>query len=462
MSRAIWFIIKLAVVVAIAIWLVEHPGYVTLSWQGFVIETSVAILLVALLVVIGVATLLYRLWRSIRGAPRRLGSRRLTRKRERGYEALTRGMVAVAAGDAEAARRFANEADNLLRNPPLTLLLSAQAAQLNGDDQAAQKYFEAMLDRPETAFLGVRGLLNRALRENDRDTALQLARQAHDLQPRTPWVLTTLFDLEARSGQWERADRTLAEAQKLGAVAADIARQHRAALLLERSFEAELEGRMGDAETHAKAAHDLLPGFAPAAARVARLLTRAGKPRPAAKAIDRAWRVEPHPELADAYRKIEPGADALTQVKRMEKLRSIHPDHFETHVATAEVALEARLWGEARAHLNKALAQRPTPRVYRLLAELAQSEHGDTASARDWLAKAATAQPDSHWICGNCGTAHLAWRSICTSCSSFDSLQWREPAPRAALPDPAAAEAGVPGVPPGGVLPPTGREQSAA
>lgn len=458
MRRAIWFIIKLAVVVAIAIWLVENPGYVTLSWQDYVIETSVAMLLLAVLALAGISTLLYRLWRSVRGAPRRFGTRRLTRKRERGYEALTRGMVAVAAGDAEAARRFAREADDLLRNPPLTLLLSAQAAQLNGDDQAAQKYFEAMLERPETAFLGIRGLLNRALRENDRETALRLARQAHDLQPRTPWVLTTLFDLEARSGQWERAERTLAEAQKLGAVASDIARQRRAALLLERSFEAELEGHMGEAETRAKAAHDLLPGFAPAAARVARLLTRAGKPRPAAKAIDRAWRIEPHPDLADTYRKIEPAADALTQVKRMERLRAIHPDHVETHIAMAEVALEARLWGEARGHLTKALAQQPTGRVYRLLAELAQGEHGDTAAARDWLAKMAVAQPDPQWICGNCGTPHQAWRSICTSCASFDSLQWREPAPAAALPEPAdGRDTGQTGV-----LPLAGREQPAA
>lgn len=452
MIRAIWFLLKVAILVAIALWLVDNPGLVAFTWQGYVVETSVAMLVLALVVIAVLAAVLYRLWRAIRGAPGHFGRSRLTRKRERGYEALTRGMVAVAAGDAAAARRFALEADNLLRDPPLTMLLSAQAAQLNGDDRAAEKYFRSMLDRPETAFLGVRGLLNKALRENDRENALKLARQAHDLQPRTPWVLTTLFDLEARSGQWERAERTLLEAQKLGAVAPDIARRHRAALLLERSFEAELDGRPGDAQTHAGAAQNLLPGFAPAAARYARLLARAGKTRPAVKAIERAWRIEPNPELADAWRDIDPGADPLAQVKRFERLLSIHPENVESHLALARAALDARLWGEARNHLSKALSIQPSSRIYRMLADLAQAEHGDAAGARDWLAKAATAPTDPVWSCGNCGAPAATWRSLCGTCGSFDSLQWREPVPPMALPPGSELEA----------LPPAGREQSAA
>lgn len=444
MTRALWFILKLAILVAIVVWLAENPGAVTLAWRGYVVETSIAILLLAIAAVAVVAALLYRLWKAVRGAPGRFGRRRQTRKRERGYQALTRGMVAVAAGDAAAARRFAAEADNLLRDPPLTMLLSAQAAQLNGDDRAAETYFQAMLERPETAFLGVRGLLNKALRENDRPVALKLARQAHDLQPRTPWVLTTLFDLEARSGHWEQAERILLEAQKLGAVAPDIARRHRTALLLERSYEAELAGRPGEAQTLAGSAHDQMPGFAPAAVRSALLLSRAGKTKPAVRTIERAWRNEPHPDLAEAFRAIEPDAEPLAQVKRFERLVAASPDHLESHLAMARAALAARLWGEARKHLSQALAVRPSRRVYRLLADLAQEEHGDAVGARDWLAKAALAPEDPGWGCGNCGAAFASWRGACGNCGSFDSIQWRETPMGDALAAPAGTDALAP------------------
>ncbi len=120
-------------------------------------------------------------------------------------------MVAVAAGDPQEARRYARRADALLAEPPLTLLLSAQAAQISGDELAAKKFFTAMLDRPETEFLGLRGLLNQALREGDRDTARHLAERADALRPNTGWAVSSLFDLEARDGRWEAARDALAK-----------------------------------------------------------------------------------------------------------------------------------------------------------------------------------------------------------------------------------------------------------
>ena len=89
--------------------------------------------------------------------------------------------------------------------------------------------------------------------------------------------------------------------------------------------------------------------------------------------------------------------------------------------------MAAKLLGEARNHLSKALAQRPSDRVYRLLAELAEAEHGDIAAARDWLAKAANAEPDPIWICKECGTLSKSWRSNCGHCGAFDSMEWKIP-----------------------------------
>ncbi|UEM03779.1 heme biosynthesis protein HemY [Skermanella rosea] len=427
MTRAIWFLIKLAIVVAIAIYLVENPGAVTIDWQGYVINTSFAMLLLVTVAIIAIVALAYRLYRGVRGAPGAFGRRSRARKRERGYRALTRGMVAVAAGDAAGARRYAREADTMLRDPPLTMLLSAQAAQLNGDEKAAERYFQTMLERPETAFLGVRGLLTQAIRDGNQTEALQLARRAKSLQPQTPWVLTTLFDLETRAAQWGRAEQTLLDGMKSGAFPAEAGRHHRAALLLERSYEAELEGHHDDALRHAQAAAKLEPAFPPAASRLARLLARTGKHRKAGKVIEKAWSTRPHPELADAYRDISPDSDPLAQVKRFERLQSMVPNDLEGHVALARAAMAAKLWGEARNHLSKALAERPSDRVYRMLAELAEAEHGDIAAARDWLAKAANAEPDPIWVCKECGTLSKSWRSLCGQCGAFDSMEWKLP-----------------------------------
>src|SRR5438874_6509779 len=154
--RGIAGIFFVAGVVAVAVFLADRPGRVDIVWQGWQIQSSVGVLVAAaVLAALVVWVLVSTLWLII-SSPRRVLLSRRARQRRAGYRALAQGMVAVAAGDAQEAQRLARRADVLLADPPLTLLLSAQAAQLNGDEGAAKRFFTAMLERRETEFLGLR------------------------------------------------------------------------------------------------------------------------------------------------------------------------------------------------------------------------------------------------------------------------------------------------------------------
>jgi HemY protein len=89
--------------------------------------------------------------------------------------------------------------------------------------------------------------------------------------------------------------------------------------------------------------------------------------------------------------------------------------------------MAARLWGEARRHLEVAAELGPTARAYRLLAELEEEERGDAEAAARWLRKAAEAAPDPAWVCERCGAAHPSWSARCESCGAFATLVWRQP-----------------------------------
>ena len=444
--RALPALIVIALLVAAAVYFVERPGSVALTWQGWRVDTSVAVLVLGVVFVAMLAAALFHLLRKIIGGPRALLRARRERRRREGYRALTQGMVAVAAGDAEEAQRFARKADVLLAEPPLTLLLSAQAAQLNGDDQAARKYFTAMLDRPETEFLGLRGLVMQALRRGDERAALALVERARALRPRTQWVLSSLVELQARAGKWFEAEATLAEATKRKALPAEGSRHHRAVLLHERSRAAEAQGEAREALQHAAKAHELDPGFTPATVRYAQLLRVGGRKRPAAKAIETGWRAQPHPGLAQAWGALFAEETPLARVKHVQRLAANNPGHVESRIVQAEAALEARLWGEARRHLESLggtpaprpaggnSAPPPTPRVCRLMAELEEAERADHAASRAWLARAASpAALDPSWVCGACGTESAQWSALCPACRSFDSLLWRVPGGTARL-----------------------------
>ena len=427
MLRVVLFCILVAIAVAVAYWFAEHPGSVTIQWQGWVLDTQVGILALLVAVVAVLFTLFYNTLRFLWQAPGRWRRSWRLRRRERGYRALTLGMVAVAAGAPDEARRQARRADVLLGEPPLTMLLAAQTAQLDGDYTAARRYFEQMLERPETAFLGLRGLLMQAERDGDAARAVELAERANRLRPGTPWVLEALFDLQVKGSRWADAERTLESLEKHRLLTRDEARHRRAVLRIERSRAADARGESDRALQLAREAHKLDPDLVPASVELDRLQTEAGNPRRAEKVILQAWTKKPHPALARAFAELYADLPALERYRRFERLAKANPEHPETHFALAEAAIEAQLWGEARQHLKLAGGAEPPARVCRLMAEVETGENGDVEAARRWLARAADAAPDPTWVCGECGSHAAGWSATCPTCGAFDSLAWRTP-----------------------------------
>ena len=456
MIRGLLGLLVFAGVITAAIFFADHPGQVEIVWQGWQVETSVGVLAAAAVLAGLAIAVLFWLVSRILNSPRAFLRHRRERRRRAGYRALTRGMVAVAAGDSQEAQRCARKADALLADPPLTLLLSAQAAQLRGDETAAKKFFTAMLDRPEMEFLGLRGLLNQALRAGDRGTALRLTERAATLRPDTTWAVESLFELEAREGRWDAALETLGQAVKRRIIPRERARQHRGVILYELSLAALAGGERARGRNLAAQARSLTPDLAAPAAHHARVLLEDGRTGAATKAIEGAWRTIPHPALAQLYGSIHDGAPSLDKLKSYERLAAQNPEARETHLAVAEAALDAQLWGEARRHLDRArsapappfiarlpspapfsvtpepdediILTGPTPRLCLMMARLEEAEQGAGPVSREWLDRAVTAMPDPRYVCAACGGESLEWRSLCTHCGSFDALAWRTPA----------------------------------
>jgi len=439
MLRALWFLVRIAVLVLVAVWLMDQPGRAVLDWNGRQLDAQIGVFAGMVLLLIATAAVVYRAWTALRHTPERVGDSWRGRRRQKGYQALTRGMVAVAAGDGDEARRQSKRADVLLNEPPLTMLLAAQAAQLNGDEKAAEQFFQAMTETEETEFLGLRGLLNQAVKTGDREAALDIARRAYRLRPKSAWVASHLFDLQIQNGQWLDAQVTSDDLVKTGAVSRDEARRRKAVLALQQAMEARRAGDPDVAAKKTKAAYDLDPAFGPAVVAHATALNAASKAKRATDIIEKAWRTAPHPDLLDPFWAAIGANDGLARMKATERLAAQNAGHPESHIALARAALEARLWGEARKNLTEISgveAERvDEARVCRLWAALEEAEHEDTEAARRWLTRASLADADPAWVCDDCGNAVAAWSAVCGNCGGFDSFTWRTPrhvAPRLA------------------------------
>ncbi len=414
-----------------AVWLGGTPGSATLEFAGWRFDSSFGALAI-LAAIAGFALIVVdRLWRWIAGTPTRIKLWRQARRERHGYAALTRGLVAVAAGDPRSALREAALADRLLGAPPASLLLSAQAAQLAGDETAARKHLEAMRAAPETEFAALRGLVAIAMREGRDDEALGLARRARELRPDATWVSGALIDLETKAARWDDAALTIDAARRQQMLPAPDADGKRAAALHEAARGHEAKGDRREAIRAAERAFKLAPDRPEIAATLAILYAKDARARAAASLVEKEWVRAPHPELLDAYRKARPASDALQWIKQVERLAKLNPAHAYSHAALAEASLAAELWGEAKRHAQAAIdAEGGEPRasLCRLMARIEEESGGVASVAKSWLARAADAPGDPAWTCDSCGHPHAEWHAICRRCGAFDKLAWTAPA----------------------------------
>lgn len=424
MVRVLVYLLVIAALATGAVWLADRPGEVSVLWQGYRIETSVAIAAIGVIVLAILALLAWAIIRFVFGLPSAFSYASRARRRARGFDAVSRGMVAIGAGDPIAAGRHAHDARKFAGNEPLTLLLEAQAAQLSGDRGQAEAAFKAMLDKPETRVLGLRGLFVEARRRGDAAAARAFADDAVRRSPSLAWANDALLDFHTAAGDWQAARTAVERRAALRLADKAEAKRQRAVLLAAEALEArnsEPEKALAAALEAAK----LSPGLTPAAALAGRMLSERGDIKKAVKLLEAAWRELSHPDIAAAYLDVRPGDSARDRLGRAETLVKLRPADPEGVLALAGAAIHAQDFARAREALKPLIAGGASVRVCLLMAELEEAEHGAAGRVREWLARATRAPRDAAWVAD--GLISDQWLPVSPISGRLDAFVWTVP-----------------------------------
>jgi HemY protein len=420
MIRVVLFLLTVAVLATGFVWLADRPGDVAITWMGYHIDTSVMVAALAILVLVLVVILIWTIVRGILRTPEQVSLFFRHRRAMKGYLALSRGLIAVGAGDLRIARKAADEAARLSPGDPLALLLTAQSAQMAGDRSGAERAFRAMTRRDDTKSLGLRGLYIEAQRRNDGNAARLVAEEAAKEAPALAWASQAVLDYRCAAADWAGA-LTALDHMKNALEKADY-RRKRAVLLTARALALEEIDRDA-ARAAVLEAVKLAPDLVSAAALAGRRLAEAGEARKARKILEKAWAINPHPDIAESYANLRPGDSARERLARMKKLADLVPGQLEGALAVARTALDARDFAGARAALAPYLSA-PTQRVATLMAEIEETEHGDEGRVREWMSRAMRASGDPVWTAD--GVVSERWLPVAPN-GRLDGFEWKVP-----------------------------------
>ncbi len=379
-----------------AISVANQPGLVMIEWFGTRIETTALFGVLAVMLLMAFLLPLLRFLMLLLDSPGRLGKANERMRRKKGQESLALGLIAAEAGEFEDARKHAERAENLIEEPRLANLLEARAAEVAGDVAGAERAYSGMLANEDTELLGRKGLLASALKRGDRQAAMSHAEAALKLAKSSTWPFTTLFELKVQAGDWDGAIEALEEGEKRKLVELRVVTRRKAVLMTASAAREDREGRLDRAIDRVEKAVRLSAGFAPAAALASRLMLEDGKAWKAASILEEAWENAPHPAIAHAYRDLKHDETAAERAKRMATLVGLKPDHRESKILAAELALDRKDWNAAWGPLEEAFRENPSSRISGLFAVVCRGK-GDEVGARNWLAQAAVAPREPDW-----------------------------------------------------------------
>ena len=364
--------IQVTLFTLLALWFLNNPGVMEITWLGYKIKLSVALFVTVLIAATLVLYVLVRLVFNILHIPGYFKERYEKFNTLRGLHAVEDSLTALLAKDFPSLKRSSRFVGQFLKKSPLNFYFRAEAALAQSKLPKARELFQQVAHDPGMGFLGYAGLMRLELAANNLKEALNFGLQALQSNPEAREVRAQVADLCLMQQQYGQARQHFALLIKQNPTAE--LKQKYADLLLKIAQEEIDGGALKAAFTNAKRAHDLYPSLA-ALMLLLKVYQKEGKLRSAIALIEASFADFPHEDLSKFYLTLKNATTPSEQFRAVQRLVSFAPEAIESHLMTAQYALKARYWGLAHEVLDKLIQQgHRTETVLSLLRELEQAE----------------------------------------------------------------------------------------
>lgn len=392
----LFFLLLVIVAAGVATFLLSRlPGSVTIDAFGTQMQLPLVLSILLLLAIGGAVALFWGAFIGLWRLPGKIGKSRKLSKVKKANLALTDGLLAAEAGDVSVATKLAQKAADHAEDERLKVLLEARAAESAGDWTGAERAWAQLARLPGGQLAGLRGTAMAAIERGDPSSAEASAREALALKSGADWPFNSLFDLQVARGDWKEALATLELGERRKLISGDPLKRRRSVLYT--AYAATLpNGHRTEAQKALAEAIRSAPDFPPAAWHGARQLLLDGKDKAAMNVLELGWKSRPHPAFVQLVRQLSLGDDESVTHKRLKSLIASNPDHYESKILGAELAMADKDWVSAVKTLALLVETTPTGRLC-LLMERALTGYGDKKEAGRWARMAVTASREADW-----------------------------------------------------------------
>mgnify|MGYP001817605891 CR=1 FL=1 len=338
----------------------SDPGMVQIHFQGWTLETSVLVLLLAVLIVWILVWAIVRIWKMPAETARKL-------KEQRSLKQLEKGLLALTEGDWQTAERALEKSASSHGRTTARYLAAAEAADGQDAGDRAEYYLEQADTRNRKQKFLVELTRARILMSNGQfEEARPVLEDLQQRQRKHPQVLEMLSRCYTELGEWEPLVKLLPVMLK-----AKMLDTEKAAALKQQAAIVELQ--------HGKTPEDLQADWRSLPKTIQR------DPEVVRAFADRAVELQAPALTEEVIRNTlkrewdssllipygVPGEDdASKRLRQCEKWLQAQPEDPWLHLTLGRLCAREELWGKAREHLVRSLEIEPSVAGYDALGQL--------------------------------------------------------------------------------------------
>lgn len=434
MLTIFWFLFVALALTTSIVWLLDNNGIVLINWLGFEVRTDIfTAILVAIffsLMIFAVSYILARIAsikfpNLLRVLFKKTYSQRLEKillRHNKAFDLMAQLMLSLEVGDKESSKKLQEKVQKLTKRSPLNNFFLAKISFQDGQFDKSAETFAKFGENKHAKILVLKSKLDLALQNGDEVAAIAYAKQILTDKSNNLGAAKILFSLFKKSGMWQEAKSLIKEYGQ--DYFKDELQSHDLAVMNSAlASESYREKKFVSAIKYSNLALKAESNFLPAIEIKLKSWLKLGfvfKVRWQTKSL---WRDNPHLIFAEIFDLTYRKSDNKNRIKAIKKFAEVNKDNSLGKLAIGLVSFRVGNYELAKEFLNAAIAQEKTYRAYKILAFVHKAS-GNEEEANKHFKKAELMSKDDHYTCNSCGHLSSRWAVKCSSCNSYDSLEW--------------------------------------
>lgn len=368
MMRILFSFVILLGSIFLGIQLKNDPGYVLITINHWIIETTLWVSVFGLLLLFLIVHIFLQLCHKISKTPRTISTWNSHRLAHKAQEKTRKGLIEYSEGYWQKARTHLIQALPNTDTPLLNYLTAARAAQKMGDSQLRDHYLrEAQQSMPEAKIAVELTQAQLQLANHQWEQALATLRHVHDLAPRHPYVLKLLMNLYQEVRDWPQLISILPNLKKNQVISNQVFEQLQQNAYLQSIIDL---AKQNQPEAITDLFNSLPKPLATNPEIVGEYIRFLFKNHDYAKAetlLRNCLRKEFNPQLIELYGLLLCDENQLAFA---ESLLKKNPHSAALFLCLGRLCIAKHLWGKAKQYLEQSNELHPTPTAYNELGKL--------------------------------------------------------------------------------------------